>query len=85
MLRWVVAGNRLWRMIDVNRLGRVVGSQRLRGIVGVYRLRRMVDILWRVVSSVLWLIGVVLDLVVVVIGGVGRGRTVDRREESGND
>jgi len=69
-------------IVGVNRSWRIVGVQRLRGIVGVYRLRGMVDILWRIVANVLRLIVVVLDRVVVVVGGVGRGRTVDWREES---
>jgi len=82
VLRGVVGVNRLRRMIDVYRLGRIVGVQRLRGMVGVYRFRRMVDILWRIITNVLRLIIIVLDRVVVVVGGVGRGRTVDRGEES---
>ena len=71
-------------MIDVYRLGRMVGVQRWWGIVGVYRLRLMVDILWRIITNVLRLIVIVLDRMVVVVGGVGRGRTVDRWEESRN-
>ena len=80
----IVGVDRLRRIVGVQRLRWIVGVQRLRWIVGVYRLRRMVDIFWRIITNILRLIVVVLDRVVVVVGGVGRGRTVDRREESRN-
>jgi len=78
----IVGVQRLRGIVGVQRLRGFVGIQRLRWMVGVYRLRRMVDILWRIITNVLRLIVVVLDRVVVVVGGVGRGRTVDRWEES---
>ena len=70
------------RIISNYRLGRIVGVHRLGRVVGVHRLRGVVDILRRIVSNVLRLIAVVLDRMVVVVGGIGRGGTVDRWEKS---
>ena len=91
MLRGGVGAHRPGRIVTVQRLGRIVGVQglgriisvyRLGRVVGVHRLRGVVDILRRIVTNVLRLIAVVLDRMVVVVGGVGRGGTVDRWEKS---
>ena len=63
-------------------MGRIISVYRLGRVVGVHRLRGVVDILRRIVTNVLRLIAVVLDRMVVVVGGVGRGGTVDRWEKS---